>query len=278
MSTTLSAKLPPSERDFELYEFVAIAEHSTREAAARFGMSQTRVRQVLEKVLDFLAAAVPAERERYTEQQRVHVGEQAAAMRLAHLYGEAMRAWRASQGETWSVRSGLYGDVKITRPSFGEVKFLHSAARLAVLAADRPVVALGLALAEQERESGVGNRESGGELPTRSVSEGAPRVDAAALLDKPAAAPQGNIAPPVGDCSDFAVSRGPAGEVAPAREDATDFVARLCDKLSGRKSPQENGPSAPAQLPFGRDADRDRPLTRKERKARRKRLARALAG
>ena len=53
MTTTL--KLPPSERDFNIFEAVHLQGCSTWHMADRYRISQTRVRQLIERVTLWLA-------------------------------------------------------------------------------------------------------------------------------------------------------------------------------------------------------------------------------
>jgi hypothetical protein len=55
----LAAKLPPTVRDFDIFRFVKVECRSTRAAAREFGLSQTRIRQIVAEVRDYFLACVP---------------------------------------------------------------------------------------------------------------------------------------------------------------------------------------------------------------------------
>ena len=117
-------KLPPGERDFELFRFVRVELHSTRAAAEVFRISQTRVRQVVSRVVEYLLATAREGLEEDEDEPAgsLAVAEQIARMQLEHLYHKAMEAWRKSQ-ET----------------SLGQTKFLSLAARIALALAKVPM-------------------------------------------------------------------------------------------------------------------------------------------
>jgi hypothetical protein len=125
-------KMPPSARDFALYEFVAAQSKTTREAAEEFGISQTRVRQVLAKVVEFLVEALPGDDGEHTAEQKLAAAERLANMRLDYLYGESLSEWRRS-------REATAGPVPL-----GKVCYLNQAVRVAVAAARLPMRALSL--------------------------------------------------------------------------------------------------------------------------------------
>lgn len=120
--------LPPSSRDLELYEFVAVQNHTTREAASAFGISQTRVRQVLARVVEFLVQAVPGDDDERTAEQKLAAAQWAAGMRLDFLYSQALTMWRKSQEPTQLSPVGL-----------GKVCYLNQAMRIALAAAKVPM-------------------------------------------------------------------------------------------------------------------------------------------
>ena len=56
---TVTFQQPPSSRDFEVYQAVHAERLSTREAATRHGVSQTRVRQLVKRVAQWLSIVLP---------------------------------------------------------------------------------------------------------------------------------------------------------------------------------------------------------------------------
>src|SRR5438067_10168685 len=57
MSTSLS--FPPSQRDFLVYQRVVVEAVSTRQAAGEFSLSQTRIRQLVQRVTQWLTENLP---------------------------------------------------------------------------------------------------------------------------------------------------------------------------------------------------------------------------
>src|SRR6185436_700362 len=86
-------KLPPSGRDFQVYQRVIVDAASTRQAASEFSLSQTRVRQVVQRVSEWLTPELPAASKEQAQVQ-LWLARNVAADRLQGLYGEAMSRWR----------------------------------------------------------------------------------------------------------------------------------------------------------------------------------------
>jgi len=93
MSATF--KLPPTARDFDLFRAICVAGDSTRAAAAAFKISQTRVRQIITRVGQWLAESLPEMAEMATEKV-LRLAEHLAADRLDYMYGQLMRMWTAT--------------------------------------------------------------------------------------------------------------------------------------------------------------------------------------
>jgi hypothetical protein len=119
----------PSERDWALYQAVRVEQWPTRAAATGFGISQTRVCQIVQRTAAFVAQAVtvPSKEE---EAQQLAAGKQLAADRIDYLYGQAMSCFRYSQGKDNSCSTG--------RRSYGDMRYLQTAARLALIASTLP--------------------------------------------------------------------------------------------------------------------------------------------
>src|SRR5215203_3504169 len=93
MSATF--RLPPSERDFEVFFKVAFYSVSTREAAEFHNISQTRVRQLVILVGDWVAENLP-ELSEADLQKQVRLAQHIAANRLEHQHEVAMNHWNAT--------------------------------------------------------------------------------------------------------------------------------------------------------------------------------------
>src|SRR6478609_2277731 len=96
MSTSLP--LPPSARDFLAYSRIVVDAASTRTVAEELKISQTRVRQVVKRVLDWLHETLPAHSEA-DDAARLNLAQHIAADRLQNFYGIASRSWQQT-GET----------------------------------------------------------------------------------------------------------------------------------------------------------------------------------
>jgi hypothetical protein len=188
--------LPPSERDFLVFEAVAFGGASTREAAVEFEISQTRVMQVRRHVAEWIARSVPDGLD-LTPIQRLRLAAHIAEGRTDHLYGLALRAWRQSQKPATSACRGA------PRSSHGDPRYLLVAARIT----ERQLSLAGTArqvFHDAERDA------SSDKAPTKGRSVGredAPPADASLLgsesvggVTLPSDQGIGNHSP-VGDCS-----------------------------------------------------------------------------
>jgi hypothetical protein len=87
-------KLPPSGRDFQVYERVVVQTASTRDVAKEFSLSQTRVRQIVKRVAQWLLQELPTASEA-ADAAHLRLSQHMAADRLEGLFCEAMTGWRA---------------------------------------------------------------------------------------------------------------------------------------------------------------------------------------
>jgi hypothetical protein len=86
--------LPPTERDAKIYRLIVNDGVSTREAAAASGVSQTRVRQIVQRVVRWLAETLPAEHGDISPEAALRLAQCMAAERYQMFYSEAMNGWR----------------------------------------------------------------------------------------------------------------------------------------------------------------------------------------
>jgi hypothetical protein len=91
MSTSL--KLPPSARDFLIFERLVVENATTRTVATELGLSQTRVRQIARHVAHWLAETLPTAEADLSEAVRLRLGQHIAADRLERLYRIVNRAF-----------------------------------------------------------------------------------------------------------------------------------------------------------------------------------------
>lgn len=92
----LPPSLPPSSRNFDVFRFLLVQGGSTREAAAAFGISQSRVRQIAQRVAEWEAQALPPENE-IERAKSLRLAEHLAADRLQHFFEQTMAMWRGTQ-------------------------------------------------------------------------------------------------------------------------------------------------------------------------------------
>src|SRR5438132_511697 len=88
-----SVSLPPSGRDFLVYHRIVVDTASTRLVAEEAKISQTRIRQIVQRVMQWLVETLPAETE-LSEAAKIKLGQHIAADRLERFYGESNQAWR----------------------------------------------------------------------------------------------------------------------------------------------------------------------------------------
>lgn len=136
-------KLPPGERDFQVYRLVTIEQKSTRTAAKIAGVSQTRVCQIVERVAEFLIATAPTTEDPARKQQQLNVAQQAAAEQIRYLSQQAMRCFQKSIGPKTTVRQAADGSpLTTTRQSDGDCRYLFAVAKLAVIGSKLPLAGM----------------------------------------------------------------------------------------------------------------------------------------
>gem|GEM_PF-5974315 len=124
--------LPPSERDFDVYRRTAVEGRTTREAAAEFNISQTRVMQVREKVFEWIGNHLPP-LARLEPAERLRVAQTLACEQLQHQYDEAMHAWRTSATAvhvTRYVGRSIEDGVTMVKESQGDPRYLRLATQI----------------------------------------------------------------------------------------------------------------------------------------------------
>jgi hypothetical protein len=91
-----TCKLPPSDRDIEIYESVHIQGCSTYDMADRHHISQTRVRQIVRRVVEWLGEVLPPQT-KVAKEQEIRLARQIAADRFQHLYEKMTYMWDETQ-------------------------------------------------------------------------------------------------------------------------------------------------------------------------------------
>ncbi|WP_425614516.1 hypothetical protein NA78x_004385 [Anatilimnocola sp. NA78] len=175
----MQVSLPPCWRDFEAYRLVKVSQFSTRVAARKLKISQTRIRQIIERVAAYLVEMSPGVKDVVRREQQLYVAEQMAAERLNFLCSQAENAWRMSQGPMKTVRKSANftgaNSVTTIRTGYGDPRYLMVACKLAEHAAMLPQPSLlsslaAAALAAEEAE-GLGEDEDG-PAKQRATSQG----------------------------------------------------------------------------------------------------------
>jgi len=207
--------LPPTSRDFLVYERIIIEQATTRQAAEEVGLSQTRVRQIVHRVEEYLAGTLVTEDREGVDRGRLRLAQCVAADRLHNLYGEALERWHATQ----------------------ETKYFTVVLRL--IAAQAKLSAQPFTLAALTADA------LEGPLPEE------PPANAADIAAIPAAkAPFEPAAPPNEDCSTLspaAATLGPASRP----EVAATSTHEISSDHSLRSHPRRNAPhNSPAQIPL----------------------------
>src|SRR3954463_11216105 len=91
-----SRKLPPSQRDFEISEEVHIQQRSTWQAALRHDISQTRVRQIIRRVVEWLSEVLPPQA-KVAREKELYLARQIAADRFQHQLEEVASLWQETR-------------------------------------------------------------------------------------------------------------------------------------------------------------------------------------
>ncbi|WP_425615453.1 hypothetical protein NA78x_005373 [Anatilimnocola sp. NA78] len=181
----MQVSLPPCWRDFEAYRLVKVSQFSTRVAARKLKISQTRICQIIERVAAYLVEMAPGVKDIVRREQQLYVAEQMAAERLNFLCAQAENAWRMSQGPMKTVRKSANftgaNSVTTIRTGYGDPRYLMVACKLAEHAAMLPQPSLLSSLAaaalaaeglDEEEEEGEEDENENGPAKERATSQG----------------------------------------------------------------------------------------------------------
>ncbi|WP_254512012.1 hypothetical protein [Anatilimnocola floriformis] len=138
-SEVLQGGQQPSERDWAIYRFVKVAHWSTHVTAKEFGISQTRVCQIVARLSRLIVETAPLPTEEETQRQ-VFAAKLLAAERINYLYGEALLCFHRSVGAQKIVRQphSQKTGCTTTRMGFGDLRYLQAASRFAMLLTELP--------------------------------------------------------------------------------------------------------------------------------------------
>jgi hypothetical protein len=229
----VSLKLPPSGRDFLVYQRLVVDGASTRTVAEEVRISQTRVRQIVLRVMQWLVETLPADTE-LSEAAKLCLGQHIAADRLERFYVEANRAW-----------------TETTQPKFASLCLRVIAAQAKIPALPGTLEALAMDAIygplpddESEQVEHRGNCEANRSNGDRRTNQSTPDARPSAVDVRPAPS-----APPVRDCS-------PGPSVRPitaAKPSAVTVVKPIdkepCDQPSPAAHAARSAFLAPAHLP-----------------------------
>jgi hypothetical protein len=275
-SQSPAVQLPPSERDLQVFEEIAADGLSTRQVAARHRVSQTRVMQIHRKVALWMAT-IPAVPE-LTPVQQVRVAMEVAEMRTDKLYGEAMRAWTASQQPQAECRGTPGSEMRTLKGRYGDPRYLAMAARIAERQLHAAVIGSKAMAALEARQRNQASSRREGEAPAEPcpVELSQPltnplnracsvQTDSFASRDQPHA-----VMPDASVCNESTCD-----EVETRRREFLNALAMdtapVQPPVTDANGMQVEEPNAADPIPVTRH-----PLNRQERRARQKLLERKL--
>jgi hypothetical protein len=191
---SVSLKSPPTGRDFLAYQRVVVDGASTRTVAAELNISQTRVRQLILRVMQWLVETLPADAE-LSEAGRLRLAQHIAADRLERFYGEANRLWQQTTQPKFAYLCIRVSTALSKRPALpGTLEGLAMDAILGPLADDL--------LQARSASEGIaaGQRAS-------DKSNASPRP-----IQNPKSKIQNSVPPPIRDCSPSSTTKAPAAQ------------------------------------------------------------------
>jgi hypothetical protein len=258
---SVALRLPPSGRDFFVYERVVLELKSTRQAAEEAEISQTRVRQIVRRVIEWLGETLPEETE-LSQAKQLRVGRQIAADRLEAHYREAARKWRSTEQPRFA---GL------------AIRIIAAQVRLPVVAGKYE------ALMADALEGPLPEEESRSPTPsgTRSAKSAASRGTAAAKLAEPVSPPEADCSAPAAETASEPESMTAISAAAPSAEMTSDDLdaearaarAAFFNPAHPVDSQRNSSPLSEPITAKGLGLIPRRPLSRKERRRRQRALA-----
>jgi hypothetical protein len=288
-STVATEPAAPSERDWQLYEAVAVLGISSRSAAHLFGISQTRVLQVRQRMEEWIGRFVPRSGDSLSPRERLFVAADLADRRSQMLFSEAMNAWRASQD---AARERCTASERHVGPSQGDPRCLAMAMRtnmhmLQVAGlAQRQLARLEKEAAEAQAEGPTAAAVAAASDPSNTeanplVGDCSPATtEQAAPVVEPLAA-DGVSASEQATCDEQESRRraflaAVEAETAPVHPPRTDVHGMLLEEGDDAAWTPETEDAAAAEDGVATPAPTRRPLNRQERKARERLLKRKL--
>ena len=202
-----AVEFPPSARDFDVYRRIIVYGYSTRQVAGEHHLSQTRVRQLADRVGRWVAKVLPLDE--IAEEHGLRLARQVAAERLDFFYSQAMHGWHVGANPR-SLGLAL-------RITMAQARLSCIPGRIEALAADVTEGPLPEYLDPETCLAAYQELE-------RAAAENA----------EPAQAPDNH--PPVMDCSASDEQSNTTPQVADRESAATSGPATPTEKLSPRKA------------------------------------------
>jgi hypothetical protein len=273
---------PPTERDLQLYEAVAVVGLSSRTAAAVFGISQTRVLQVRQRMEEWIGRYVPRSVETLSPRERLIVAADLADRRSQMLFSEAMNAWRASQD---AARERCTAGDRHAGPSQGDPRYLAMAMRTNLHMLQVAGMAQRYLAKLEEEAAGAAQAAGTSDAPTAVAADESDADTNPLVRDcSPAAAEQAAAAAELAS-GNFASADEPAGydeqearrraflaaveaETAPVQPPRTDANGMLLEEEAGKAWTADSAQSEASEAAVATLAPPRRRLNRQERKAR----------
>ena len=264
---------PPSVRDFDVHRRIVVFGYSTRQVAQEHNLSQTRVRQLVERVSRWVAKVLPMME--VAEEDGLRLARQVAVERLDFFYSQAMHGWHVGANPRCL---GL-----ALRITMAQARLPCIPGRIEALAADVTEGPLPEYLDPQECLAAY-----------QELADEQDRQRDAAENAEPKSAPEAH--PPVMDCSPSEEQVNAIQQVTDSEPAATSGPAMPTEKLSPQKAAARRAFFAPAHREFdveneppeGTDSSEPRTdhtfdlnvedaIRRHERRKRRRELRRAKA-
>jgi hypothetical protein len=130
-ASKLRDRMPPSSRDFHVFEEVVVNCRPTRLLAEAMEISQTRICQIVERVWEWQEQVLPRIDRDAPSEMLVKAAKYLAAERLNWLYGQTIKCFEMSQGQQSKRKKTMLGEETITTTSsLGDVRYLHTAMKI----------------------------------------------------------------------------------------------------------------------------------------------------
>jgi len=220
---------PPSVRDFDVFRRIVVYGLSTRQVAQEHHLSQTRVRQIADRVAHWIAKLLP--HFDIAEEHGLRLARQLASERLDFFYGQAMHGWNVANNPRCLALA--------LRITMAQVRLPCIPGRLEALAADVTEGPLPDYLDPQACIAAFQELEDEQE---RQLAQAASRNT-----------PEEH--PPIADCSPPNENGEAAMETAAAESTTTPPAANTSEKISLRDAAARRAFFAPAHREFEREME-----------------------